>query len=340
MTGLGLRALAILGAVLIAGAGCGAVSSLGADGGAGAGGAGAGGAGAGGAGSGGAGTDGGGAGTAGGAGTTAGQGADAAAGAPGSDAGVADVAAEAAVDAPADTSSFEVALDAPVELPAPSCVPAASGTRFVDHAQGHDDATHGGGVGACAYKTLTYALAHAPDEISLAEDTYKGGVAGEELPFLLTGQQSLKCNGASLQNEANMGTYDGIVQFAGKRNSVTDCRFDGGHWGGYCLVVNASAADAAKPHAVTQSTFTKCDNVTLVVPDGFNGLVISKNTFQLNFASIYFKGTHTGISVVDNTFVGNNSDVMCDTASPGITGSGNVRGGGAITCSTCGNCPF
>ena len=35
-----------------------------------------------------------------------------------------------------------------------------------------------------------------------------------------------------------------------------------------------------------------------------------------------------------------NSDVMCDTASPGITGSGNVRGGGAITCSTCGNCPF
>ena len=138
---------------------------------------------------------------------------------------------------------------------------------------------------ACAYKTLTYALAHAPDAVSLAQDTYKGGAAGEELPFLLTAHQSLICNGAQLENDASMGTYDGIVQLAGTRNAVSDCHFDGGHQGGYCLVVNASAVDLAKPHVVTQSTFTKCDNVTLVVPAGFKGVTISNNTFTLNFAS-------------------------------------------------------
>jgi parallel beta-helix repeat protein len=242
-----------------------------------------------------------------------------------------------------DTASAaaEAGADVPVDAPAASCVPAASGTRFVDHAMGTDDAAHGGGTGRCAYKTLTYALAHAPDDVALlAQDTYQGGVAGEALPFLLTGHQTLTCNGAQLQNETTMGTYAGIVQFAGTHNAVTGCNFNGGDQGGYCLIVNASAADLTKPHVVTQSTFTKCDNVTLVVPAGFDGVTISKNTFTLNFASIYLAGAHTNISVVDNTFVGNSKDVMCDDAAPGVTGSGNVRGGGAIACSVCGGCPF
>lgn len=257
-------------------------------------------------------------------------------------------AGSSAVDGSSDAASVtdtasvaEAGADVPVDAPPASCVPAASGTRFVNHAMGTDDAAHGGGAGRCAYKTLTYALAHAPDDVALlAQDTYQGGVAGEALPFLLTGHQTLTCNGAQLQNETTMGTYAGIVQFAGTHNAVTGCNFNGGDQGGYCLIVNASAADLTKPHVVTQSTFTKCDNVTLVVPAGFNGVTISKNTFTLNFASIYLAGAHTNISVVDNTFVGNSKDVMCDDAAPGVTGSGNVRGGGAIACSVCGGCPF
>ena len=38
-------------------------------------------------------------------------------------------------------------------------------------------------------RRLTYALTKAPGEISLsAADTYQGDVAGETLPFLLSGQ--------------------------------------------------------------------------------------------------------------------------------------------------------
>ena len=222
----------------------------------------------------------------------------------------------------------------------PSTQGVTGGARFVDHALGADDDAHGAGPGACAYKTLTYALKQAPGEVSLAAtDTYQGGVAGEQ-PFLLVGQQTLACNGASVANEANMGTYDGIVQFAGTRNAATSCNFDGGHWGGYCLVVNASAASGAAPHVITNNTFTGCDNVTIAVPGGFDHLHIAQNSFTLNFVAIYLMETHSDIQIVDNTFVGNDTDVICDDAAPGVAGSGNVRGGGTISCSTCGGCPF
>ena len=165
-------------------------------------------------------------------------------------------------------------------------------------------------------------------------------MAGETLPFLLVGQQTLSCNGASLANEADMGTYDGIVQFAGTRNAATNCNFEGGEMGGYCLVVNASAASSDAPHVIANNAFTDCDNVTIAVPDGFNHLHITQNSFTLNFACIYLMGSHSDIQIVDNTFVGNDTDVLCDDAAPGVAGWGNVRGGGAISCSACGGCPF
>jgi hypothetical protein len=51
-------------------------------------------------------------------------------------------------------------------------------------------------------------------------------------------------------------------------------------------------------------------------------------------------GSHADILIADNTFVGTDTDVLCDDAAPGVTGSGNVRGGGTISCTTCGGCPF
>jgi len=42
-----------------------------------------------------------------------------------------------------------------------------------------------------------------------------------------------------------------------------------------------------------------------------------------------------------NTFAGATTDIICATADPeGVMGSGNLRGGGATVCKTCGNCPF
>jgi hypothetical protein len=217
----------------------------------------------------------------------------------------------------------------------------STGTRYVDHAAGTDDAVHGGGTGACAYKTLTYAVGKAPAEISLsAADTYQAGVAGETVPFLLQGKQTLNCNGATLANAASSGTYNGIVQFAGTTNGATGCTFNGEQIGGYCFLVNTSGASTTAPHTITQNTFNNCGGEAIVVGSGFNNVSIANNSFTLDYTCIDVMGTSTGVKITDNTFAGTTTDIMCAVADPGVTGSGNLRGGGATVCKTCGNCPF
>jgi hypothetical protein len=219
--------------------------------------------------------------------------------------------------------------------------PGATGTSYVDHAAGTDDGVHGGGPGTCAYKTLTYALKKAPGNISLSgADTYQGDVAGETLPFLLQGKQTLTCNGATLASSAAMGTYDGIVQFAGTANGVNGCSFDGKKLGGYCLLVNTSAASSAAPHTITQSSFTGCANVTVLVGSGFDHVSITSNSFTLDYDCIDVMGSPSDVHISDNTFTGTTTDILCAGTAPGVTGSGNLRGGGTIVCTTCGGCPF
>jgi hypothetical protein len=224
------------------------------------------------------------------------------------------------------------------------CGAPADAIHYVDHAQGTDDPQHGGGPGACAYRTLTYALTQATGEIALAPDTYQGDIAGETLPFLLTGHQSLTCDAfgtkATLHIQPNQGTYDGVVQLAGTGNTVKGCVIDGGAFGGFCAVVSASAAPGSQ-HTITESRFTNCDNVALQVAPNASNIVISHNEFELGFLSILWNGDHASASITDNTFTANlGNDVYCETPSPGITGSGNVRGGGAILCEGCANCSF
>jgi hypothetical protein len=229
-------------------------------------------------------------------------------------------------------------------MPSSVCDTGGNPTRFVDHQLGTDDEAHGTSVGACAYRTLTYALAHATDAaISLATyDTYQGGVDGETLPFLLTGTQQLFCNGAVLENAADQGTYDGIVQFSGTTNGVTSCQFEGLDEGGYLLLVNSSGAGYDAPHGVANTVFRDGGNVALSVGAGFDNLVVTDSTFQTSFVGIYPTGSHANVRIVDNTFAagGDGYDVVCDDAEPGVTGSGNSEGGAPIACGICGGCPF
>jgi hypothetical protein len=187
---------------------------------------------------------------------------------------------------------------------------------------------------------LTYALTKAPAEVSLSgADTYQGGTAGETVPFLLQGKQTLTCNGATLANSATMGTYNGIVQFAGSANGATGCSFNGEQLGGYCLLVNTSGTSAT-PHTIAQNTFTGCGNVTLVVASGFDHVSITGNSFTLDYDCIDIMGAPTDVKISGNTFTGTTTDIICAGAAPGVTGSGNMRGGGSPVCNTCTNCPF
>jgi hypothetical protein len=228
-------------------------------------------------------------------------------------------------------------------MPSSVCDTGGNPTRFVDHQLGTDDEVHGMSVGACAYRTLTYALGHATDAaVSLATyDTYQGGVDGETLPFLLTGMQQLFCNGAVLENAADQGTYEGIVQFTGMQNGVTSCVFEGLGWGGYLLNVN-SVAEPDGTHFAVDTSFEHGGNVAVWVGPGGDNLAIEYNVFLLNNVSIQASGSHADLQIAENTFSGGGGgyDVVCDDAEAGITGASNTRDGGAITCGVCGGCPF
>jgi hypothetical protein len=91
--------------------------------------------------------------------------------------------------APPDLGATDAAP--PADLLAPpadlaSCAAtSASADHFVDAVLGTDDARHGGGSGACAYKTVAYALTQAQARIVLVPgQTYSG-------PFTLASAQSL-----------------------------------------------------------------------------------------------------------------------------------------------------
>jgi hypothetical protein len=130
------------------------------------------------------------------------------------------------------------------------------------------------------------------------------------------------------------------VQLAGTGNTVKGCVIDGGAFGGFCAVVSSSAASGSQ-HTITESRFTDCDNVAIQVAPNASNIVISNNEFELGALSILWNGDHAAASITNNSFTGNfNDDVYCETPSPGITGSGNVRGGGAILCQGCANCAF
>jgi hypothetical protein len=218
----------------------------------------------------------------------------------------------------------------------PDCkASSTSAVHYVDHANGTDDANHGGASGGCAYKTLSYALSQATGSVSLvAGDTFPGGVAGETLPYSLLGTQGILCNGAKL-TWSSSASYNGIVSIAGTLNKVDSCVIDGASLGGDCFVVLTSGSSTG--HVVSANTIKNCANGAVDVHIGVTNLNFTGNTFVNNFDGITFDGNN-GSSLTNNSMVDNNIDIYCADAGPSVTGSGNVRGTGSVNCSTCSNC--
>ncbi|MFO0670740.1 MAG: hypothetical protein U0235_14100 [Polyangiaceae bacterium] len=101
----------------------------------------------------------------------------------------------------------------------------ADGARYVDHILGRDDDAHGGAAGGCAYRTISYALEHAPSDIYLAHGNYPGNVHEDDKPLYLTGNQVLHGDAADrtavvLNPHASSG-WGNSIHFVGARNGVT-----------------------------------------------------------------------------------------------------------------------
>jgi hypothetical protein len=214
------------------------------------------------------------------------------------------------------------------------CAPSSAGdTQYVDPAKGTDDVQHGGGTGACAYKTITFALTHAGGDVVLFKADYQA--PAETFPLVLNGSQKLLCNGAVLRGSG--GTNKDTVEFQGTANGLDQCMIDGQQAGTMCVYVSHPSASGSV-HTISKCDVQKCGTTAVYVAAG--DLAISaSNIHEAPLDGILWYGT-TG-SMTGNQFSGNTRDISCGTATSGaITGSGNARGGGPTVCYMCANCPF
>ncbi len=217
-----------------------------------------------------------------------------------------------------------------------------SDPQFVDPAAGTDDDKHGGALGACAYKTLTYALAHATGQIALpAATTYSPTT--ETFPIILTGNQQLLCAATStvIQGKGldTATGYQTTVVFRGTRNALNNCKVDGNGGGGYCVHITASGSSSSSPHTITGSDIGNCGGTAITIRNA-NNVTVTTSSIHNSQIGVSWLGPNTGGSMLNNTFKANSiADIQCSVADPGVTGSGNTALG-VLYCSQCGNCPF
>lgn len=227
----------------------------------------------------------------------------------------------------------------------------ASALAFVDPTSGVDDQDHGTAYGACAYKTLTYALTQATGEIALQTATYAKNT-GETPPFVLQGAQKLLCKHqtagrAKLEGKETFGSIKTVVAMTGGENLLSDCIVDGqgAAVNGYCIDVTASGTSNAAPNRIKNTEVTNCGNGNAIqVENGISYLVLEGSNVHDNGAGtgIFWTGTTTGGNMLNNAFTNNGVDVWCSSANVGLNGTGNkgLDGGGIATCNVCAGCFF
>lgn len=269
------------------------------------------------------------------------------------------VAGEGGADAPAGTDGptggdAGAGADAGADAAESGCPPkgAASARAFVDPTAGADDADHGTAYGACAYKTLAFALENATGEIALQTATYTpvGVDGGAAAAFRLQGAQKLLCKHqtagrARLSGKGVFGTVQTVVAMTGGDNALIDCVVDGQGptVPGYCIDVTASGT-AAAPHRVKNTEITNCGNGSAInVEQDISYVVLEgSNIHDHGGTGIFWIGNTAGGDMTNNVFTNNGTDVQCQTANPGLTGTGNTKGGGGniATCVGCSKCFF
>jgi hypothetical protein len=230
-----------------------------------------------------------------------------------------------------------------------TCVPQSSSqTVYVDPTSGMDDAMHGALPGGCAFKTLTYALAHSSGRINLALATYEA--PAETLPFALTGTQSIDCDPNATGNRATLhgaGSYMGdsnsaTVYFAGTGNALYNCIlkvFSAG--GNNCLNVHSNGT-APGGHLAQNCDIGQCSGTAgagngVVVINGGDHMTVKSCTFHDMSGGINAGGA-TVLSVQKSTFTAlGSTNVYCPNVA-GIMMCGNTTVTSTCATANCAAC--
>lgn len=262
-----------------------------------------------------------------------------------------DSSADSSLDAGADGAegadaqdgggaALEAGLDAAPDANAPDAAPcpvaSAVGDVYVDGAHGVDDDSHGGSPGACAYKTITFALTRAVRNVSVAAGTYSEA-RGETLPLILTGRQGLVCADAIISGQARYESSRATVVFDGTANGLSGCTVVGTDLPGACVFVESDGTKSG--HVIESSDVSHCADYGVRI--GGTLVEIDDSSFHDSDTGISWSGSSMG-DVSNDTFANNAfDDIECDdTQSDQVSGSNNVDGTGDATCTGCSGCPF
>jgi hypothetical protein len=240
------------------------------------------------------------------------------------------------LDAAADAAHANEAGPGPSSCPA---VMEATGV-FVDGASGVDDATHGGAAGACAYKTISYALAHFDRAITVGAGTYSAAT-GETFPLVLTGRQTVTCTSYSTTTIKGQAAYQASrasVVLSGSVNQLSHCGVVGDDTTGSCVLVTSSGS--GNGHTLDYDEASLCGGAAYRI-EGDNVLVQGSWGHDSEHGIVWAGTGQTGQML--NNLLWNNTgdDITCSSPDNGVTGSGNDDSyNDPLTCSTCGNCDF
>jgi len=209
----------------------------------------------------------------------------------------------------------------------------------VDGVGGVDAADHGE-PGACAYKTITYALAHATGQINLAPATY----SSEVWPLVLTGAQQIACNpngtGRATIKMVNL-IGDTVIKLNGSQNVLTDCIVNGNINPVACIQVTMSGSSTATPNSLINLDIGDCNSADVLVGTDVGNVRIQNSVIHgSNFGVLWDSGA-SGQMLTNSFTTGVLTDIICQDSGTGVSGSGNTdsaQPGSVPTCSHCTAC--
>jgi Protein of unknown function (DUF1565) len=213
-----------------------------------------------------------------------------------------------------------------------------SGGAFVDM-HGTDDTGHGGGSGTCAYKTITYALAHFDRTIAVNNGTYTAAT-GEQFPLVMTGRQTLSCADSTttlIEGENDYQNTRATIVIDGTSNVITHCGIVGDDTTGACVLVKS--AGTGDGHEIELSEAQKCGDAAYRIEQ--SGVLLQGSWGHDSVHGVVWAGGNDLTGKLANNLFWNNSaqDITCTAADDGVTGNGNDDSyNNPVTCSVCDDC--
>jgi parallel beta-helix repeat protein len=217
---------------------------------------------------------------------------------------------------------------------------AAVDPRWVDAVDGVDDDLHGGAPGACAYKTLSYAVSQGDLEIHVAPGSYDAA-GGEAFPILLFDFQRILCeavegNRPLITGGGTYTTYTATIVASGAGNVIDGCDIVGVGEPTYCI----DSTGATLAGILFQGNdISGCLNGIRLATGGAE---IEGNTIHDNGLTGVHVQEGDDSAITSNVFSGNPTDIHCNPGMgwPTLVGAGNQAVDGPLVCAACDGCPF